>query len=213
MDWFKGEGGKYQWFDEPKGDFSDVETKQTWTHIGANDEDLLKDIGLPVERIHKKDFEIHQSYSDHGDNWAANNSEITSLNASIKFRPNVGFSDDYKNINNKQGKFYDGINVNITFDHQNNLGETNPSVNFIFDNIVFKDYKMNDPFNKVASYSSNQSKSFELNMIILKPRNLNKIEIEGSFWINNGWMGRTPKALPFTLGTYPNSYSIIFNLK
>jgi RHS repeat-associated protein len=74
MDWFKGENGDVKYFEGATGDFSDVKTKQEWTHLSAdkNDKVVLDAIGNDIMSKVKsgnieKSWDTFLSYYDNKD--------------------------------------------------------------------------------------------------------------------------------------------------
>ncbi len=214
-DWFKDADGNYKWFDEPKGDFTDVETRKEWTHVGASDEDVLIDLGYPTEPVSDNSAEIHNSHAGNDENSSARSTGIVGMVATFSFSSNVSEKDENKTEQNKKGRVFEGVNVDISFSHNSLLGETSPGISYEFEDIVFNDYKIYRSDFLGTIIGRPNATYFERSQTILKPSSLMSIKVSGTFWINRGFEGKVPKGylIPLIGFWIPNKYSLEFNRK
>jgi hypothetical protein len=87
MDWFRDIEGNVQWFENEKGDFSDIETKKEWSHIGETYE--LPDGSGSLGNVHFKYGEDKQLDVGSG--------ETASPSIEIEFIPSEGNRGEYGN--------------------------------------------------------------------------------------------------------------------
>jgi RHS repeat-associated protein len=212
-DWFKDGAGNYKWFDEPTGDFSDTESKKSWTHVGASDEDVLIDMGYPTNPVQKESAEFHQSYAGNDDKSSAGSTEIIKLTATFYFSASVTKSKEDITEQNKEGRVFEGVNVDVSFSHHDYQGYTAPGLDFVFSEKEFSNYKMYNSDRNGPIFGNPNTKYFDRSMTILKPNSLLSIKVSGSFWIDLGHVGKVPKAVPGTMGIIPNGYELKFKRK
>jgi len=214
-DWFKDADGNYEWFDKPTGDFTDTETKKTWTHVGATDDDVLVDLGYPTEPVSDNSAEIHNSHAGNDEKSSSRSVDVVGMDATFSFSPNVSEKEDEKTDRNIKGKVFEGVNVHISFSHNSLSGETSPGISYEFEDVVFSYYKMYRSDYLETIIGNPNTTYFERSQTILKPSSLVSIKVSGTFWIDLGFEGKVPKGYTIPIFGFwiPNEYSLEFKRK
>jgi RHS repeat-associated protein len=127
-DWLRvGMYGPYEWMDNVN---SQANTPEGYEYIGASDEDVVEDVGLPADASTIKYGK--RSGSLQGDNGGgiAVVKTATNMEGTIDVDAEVSLKKDNVTSNNKMGKTFEGISVNASFSQESKSGDSNLNMKY-----------------------------------------------------------------------------------